>query len=150
VETDDVVVSLEVEEVEEDDEDVVVVDDMVVEVVDEEEVVLEVDFVVDVDEEEDEVLVTLEVVEEGSAVVWAESVVVEVAFASAGSAAARAAMASSSTKRKMNDGWAFPRPRRESLIVFSFPRPPCQYVSKRIGRSPQRVNRGSWRSIAKV
>jgi hypothetical protein len=89
VETDDVVL-LEVVEVEEDDEEDVVVDvvDMVVEVVDEEEVVLEVDFVVDVDEEEDEVLVTLEVVvEEGSAVVWAASVVLEVDFASAGSAA---------------------------------------------------------------
>jgi hypothetical protein len=130
VETDDVV--LEVEEVEEvDDEDVVDVVDMVVDVVDEEEVVLEVDFVVDVDEEEDEVLVTLEVVEVGSAVVvWAASVVVEVDFASAGSAATRAVMASSSTKRKMNDGWAFPSPRRESLILFWFPRSLCQYVKE--------------------
>jgi hypothetical protein len=131
VETDDVVLSLEVEE--DDEEDVVVVDDMVVEVVDVEEVVLEVDFDVDVDEEEDEVLVTLEVVVEGSAVVWAASVVAEVVFASfAGSAATRAEMASSSTKRKMNDGWVFPSPRRESLIVSLFPRPLCQYVNESV------------------
>lgn len=133
VETDDVVdvLSLEVEEVEEDEDEVVVVDDMVVDVVDVEEVVLEVDFDVDVDEEEDEVVLALEVlsVVEGSAVVWAASVVAEVVFASsAGFATTRAAMASSTTKRKMNDGWAFPSPRRESLIVFSFSCPLVQYV----------------------
>lgn len=132
VETDDVVdvLSLEVEvEVEEDDdeEEVVVVDDMVVDVVDVEEVVLEVDFDVDVDEEEDEVVLALEVlsVVEGSAVVWAASVVAEVVASFAGSATTREAMASSTTKRKMNDGWAVPSPRRESLITFSVFLPSC-------------------------
>lgn len=134
VETDDVLLSLEVEVVEEDDEeDVVVVDSMVVEVVDEEEVVLEVDLVDDVDEEEDEVVLVLEVlsVVEGSAVVWAASFVAEVVFASpAGSATTRVAMASSSTKRRMNDGWGFPSPRRESLMVFSCPCPLVEYVNE--------------------
>jgi hypothetical protein len=123
VETEDVDVLLDVDDDEEEEEDVDV-DDMLVEV---EEVELEVDSVDEVDEDEDdeEVVLTLEVlsvVEEGSAVVLAASVVEEVVFASfAGSAATRATRARSSTNRKNNDGWALPSLRRKSLIVVSFP-----------------------------
>lgn len=133
VETDDVDVLLDVDDDEDDEEEEeeedVDVDDMLVEV---EEVELEVDSVdeVDEDEEDEEVVLTLEVlsvVEEGSAVVLAASVVEEVVFGSfAGSAATRAAIARRSTKRKKNDGWALPSLRRKSLIVVSFPRSLCQ------------------------
>lgn len=120
-ETDDVDVLLDVDD--DDDEEDVDVDDMLVEV---EELELDVDFVdeVDEDEDEDEVVLTLSVVEEGSAVVLAASVVVFSSFA--GSAATRAAIARSSTNRKKNDGWALPSLRRKSLIVVSFARSLCQ------------------------
>ena len=66
--------------------------------------------------------------------VWAASVVAEVVFGSfAGSATTRAAIASSSTKRRMDDGWSFPSPRRESLIVFSCPYPLVEYVNDLAG-----------------
>lgn len=142
VETDDVDVLLDVDD--DDEEEDVDVDDMLVEV---EEVELEVDSLDEVDEDEDdeEVVLTLEVlsvVEEGSAVVLAASVVEEVVFASfAGSAATRAARARSSTNRKNNDGWALPSLRRKSLIVVSFP--PSLSMCGRIGGSPQRVSWGS-------